>query len=607
MSSSELAWRARSEVGRRLRRSHPRAARLRWDDPAWRELLGTVVAPSKTEIVDAAARIVRGELDFWGRDARLDPAQVPWGQDPLDGMPFSERPWRKAGRDLKPIAELHRQQHLVPLAAGAAAARRTDWGDACVTQLLGWIEDNPPARGPGWSSGYEVAHRLVGWSCVLPLLLEHVPAAALASLSESFAFQAHFVADRPSRYSSANNHRLAELAGLLAAARVGVPGLAWPELWEELESEAVRQTFADGGSREQASGYFLYVLEILWFVGLLARAHGQPLGPLEDRLETMVLWVEAVADERGEPPPVGDDAEDRLLRLDYFEARKATEVAGRVRALLGTNGFRPDGASALLTESGYAVLRGQAEGQAVRVIFDIGQLGFGRLAAHGHADALSVLVDVGGRALLRDSGTETYAPGPVREEYRATRAHNTITVGGASQAQSLGPHLWGRRFETTLEAAALRNDLDYVRARHDGYRAASGARHIRSVAFLKPGTLIVLDRVRARAPYDVDLHWHLPPDVPENRTLAVTGSPSPARTESPVAFSPRYTWRERATRVTYTSRGSDVVFATVLALDGSQPRVELLHAEHSTRIEIDGSRRLTIIERWSGDTFEVNG
>jgi hypothetical protein len=299
MSSSELAWRAGSEVGRRLRRRRPLPVRLKWDEPAWRELLATVIAPRETESVDAAARIVRGELDFWGRDVHLDPTQIPWDRDPLDRVLFSERSWRKVGRDLKPIAELHRQQHLVPLAAGAAAADRTDWGDACVTQLLGWIENNPPARGPGWLSGYEVAHRLVGWSCVLPLLLEHVPGAALASLSDSFAFQAHFVADRPSRYSSANNHRLAELTGLLAAARVGVPGLAWPNLWAELESEAVRQTFADGGSREQASGYFVYVLEILWFAGLLARAHGQSLGALEDRLEAMVLWLETVADEHG--------------------------------------------------------------------------------------------------------------------------------------------------------------------------------------------------------------------------------------------------------------------------------------------------------------------
>jgi hypothetical protein len=592
---------------RRFRRSHPRPVQLKWDDPAWRELLRTVVAPRETETVDAAARIIRGELDLWGRDVRFDPAGIPWARDPLDGMLFSERLWRNSGRDLKPIAELHRQQHLVPLAVGAAVAGRKDWGDACVTQLLGWIEDNPPSSGPGWSSGYEVAHRLVGWSWVLPFVLEHVPAAALATLSESFAFQAQFVADRPSRYSSANNHRLAELVGLLAAARVGVPGLGWPELWAELESEAVRQTFADGGSREQASGYALYVLEILWFAGLLAAVHGQPLGPLGNRLETMVRWVETVADEHGEPPPVGDDAEDRLLRLDYFEARKATEIVSRVRALLGTDGFRPERGSALLTESGYAVLRGDAEGQPVRVMFDIGQLGLGRLAAHGHADALSVLVDVGSRALLRDSGTETYAPGPTREEYRATRAHNTITVGEASQAQSLGPHLWGRRFETTLEAAALGQDLDYVRARHDGYRAAAGARHVRSVAFVKPDTLIVLDRVCARAAYDVDLNWHLPADVPEKRTLAVTGSPSPARAESPAPFSPRYTWREQATRVTYTARGSDVVFATVLALGGSQPRVKLLHSEDSTRVEIKGTRRLTVVERWSGDTLEVNG
>jgi hypothetical protein len=583
MSPRELVWRGASAASLPVRSAARRdPAPPRWDDEAWLETIRGLFEPRREELVAAAGRIAGGELDLWGHRVEVDLRRTEWDGDPLAGVTLPG--------DRKPRWELHRQQHVVPLAAGATLAGRDDWARAAAGHLLDWVERNPQdGGGLGWSSGYETAHRLVGWAFAVPLLLPALDSAEGARLAESYARQAAFVALRPSRFSSANNHRIAELVGLLAAARLGAAGLAVEPLARELEQQAARQTFRDGGSREQAGGYFLYVLELLWTARLLAAAAGRPTPRLDDRLEGMVRWLEATADEACEPPPVGDDAEDRMLRLDYFGGRRAAEIAGRIRPIV------PAEDSVVLASSGYAVLRARG----IRVVFDVGGLGFGSLAAHGHADALAVLVDAGGASLLRDSGTGTYAAGEARDRFRVTAAHNTVVLDGGSQAQPLGPHLWGRRFRTTLEAAQLTEAFDAVRASHDGYREA---RHTRSVVLVKPDLLLVLDLVAAATPREATLVWQ---PVGE-RALAVVSIPAADAAEDVGPWSPRYTVVGGARRLTWSARGSRVLFATALSLAASAPVIRLREERGTTVVEVEEPRRVRIVERWGGPAAEVH-
>ena len=234
------------------------------------------------------------------------------------------------------------------------------------------------------------------------------------------------------------------------------------EIWGELERESALQTFADGGSREQATGYFLYVLEILTLATFMGREAGASRSSLDQTVQSMLDWYASVARADGELPAVGDDAEDRPARIDYFSPRRASLVAARAAAvlrgepgLIASRDVLPARESKTLEESGYVVFRTTFEDEPVRIVFDVGALGFGALAAHGHADALEIVVDVGAETLLRDSGTGSYAPDDGRGEFRATLAHNTVVVDGDDQAEQRGPHIWGRHYSAALEAAAL--------------------------------------------------------------------------------------------------------------------------------------------------------
>ncbi len=68
---------------------------------------------------------------------------------------------------------------------------------------------------------------------------------------------------------------------------------------------------------------------------------------------------------------------------------------------------------------------------------DGGPHGFLSIAAHAHADALSVEVRHDGVDILADPGTYCYHGEPAwRDYFRSTAAHNTLEVAGVSQAES---------------------------------------------------------------------------------------------------------------------------------------------------------------------------
>ena len=74
----------------------------------------------------------------------------------------------------------------------------------------------------------------------------------------------------------------------------------------------------------------------------------------------------------------------------------------------GDDAAAPRLASRAFPDSGYYLLQSGGGGAAddrISVLFDCGELGFKSIAAHGHADALSLCVRAFGRDILVDPGT----------------------------------------------------------------------------------------------------------------------------------------------------------------------------------------------------------
>lgn len=207
-------------------------------------------------------------------------------------------------------------------------------------------------------------------------------------------------------------------------------------------------------------------------------------------------------------------------------------------------------------EGGYTILR--SGDQAVLIALDHGPLGFGALAAHGHADALSIQAFRNGKKILTDPGTWNYhLCANLRDLFRAETWHSTVYVTGQPQSEMLGPFLWGRRAQTRL--LDVQEDEGGVTVRAQTKYGA--IRHTRTLRFDKMRTLTVEDAVEgAQAAERSGRIFRLRPTYAFGSTESMHGGKRGRcrnahggrrrRQEAEYAYSGAYNHREKAARVT---------------------------------------------------------
>lgn len=560
MSAAEIPYRIARTLTLRTQRMAPRAVAAQIAPaPAWLH----VPPVDPRAYLEAADRICAGRFDLLAlRDAPLG-SPPPWNRDPKTGAraPLAFGPtlnYRDPGvvGDIKYLWELNRHGHLVTLAQAYALSGQARYADAIRAHLESWFAACPYPRGPNWSSALEAALRLIGWAATWQLL-GGAQAAAFAGgraarfrerWLQSIRQHAHFVRANFSRYSSANNHLLGEAAGLYIAASTWP---FWPEAprWREqarliLEREAPAQNAPDGVNREQSTSYQQFVAELLLLAQLVGRANGAPFSrEYAGRIEAMLEYLASIVDVAGNVPMIGD-ADDAvalklapqsdasrwrgllaagalLYRRAEFKA-KAGAPDDRLRWLFGAGAdaayARIDAANVQLPVrrdfplGGYYVLGCDFEtSDEIRMLVDAGPLGYGRLAAHGHADALAFTLSVGGREFFVDPGTYAYhADDAWRARFRSTAAHNTVLVDGVDQSRQAGNFMWLAHARADCSEWRSTEDEDLFEGWHDGYaRLREPVVHRRRIALDKRARRIAIeDRVTMAGRHEVALLFH---------------------------------------------------------------------------------------------------
>jgi hypothetical protein len=557
MGPQEVAGRAADAVRRRRWRAAPPAcppvtgARFTAVLPA--RALAAVPEDAAKRLVAEADRLMDGRAEYFGvfRDDLADPD---WWYDPKTGRRAPEGyafdvPYRDEDTvgDIKQIWEPSRHQHLTRLAAAYAVTGNERYAERVAGHLRSWWAANPPLRGVHWVSGIELGIRLLSWVWVRRLLAGWPGAAGLfednpVALHQIWHHQ-RWLAAFPSRGSSANNHVIAEAAGQLAAACAFdwfSDSARWrADALRSLDRHLRANTFGSGLNRELATEYHGLVLEL----GLAALAEADAAGvPVPATMRLVLLRMTdalaAVVDDHLRPPRQGDaddghglvvdgtgtDRWGSLLatgdavfgRLDWWPPVTGTDVRTPLLAAFIKRGVfsvgRPARRPAHFADAGLTILRGPGE---IWCRCDGGPHGFLSIAAHAHADALSVEVRHDGVDVLADPGTYCYHGQPEwRRYFRSTLGHNTLELDGTDQSVSGGPFLWTRharsRVLTAEPADAAGQQVSRWCAEHDGYR---GAVHRRRVE-LTPAEreLRVVDEVRGPR-RDVRLAFHLGPTV----------------------------------------------------------------------------------------------
>lgn len=527
------------------------------------------------DVIDAAERSVQRRFSFFGYAEVMLSEPIDWNADPISGARWpsvraSRIDYRTYAGDVKWIWELNRLQHLPWLAQAWLLTSDDRFSRAAFTQLDSWLEQNPPGIGIAWRNPFEVGIRAISIALALQGFRDsdELTVERYRSIVSVLADGAQRCWSDRSRFSSANNHLVGELAGLAVVAML-FPELPGARQWEQqamsaLSVEAGLQILPDGVGAEQAVGYQIFTAELLMIVvALLCQRDGRAPAALLSALQRSADYLAVLVDAADPDPRYGDDDEGFALRLGAEPVRTVRDHLGAVAALTGSDAARqygnrtwtaewldairprtsspPECNSSLETvgqhhyapDGGLVVLRRDDR----RVLMDVGPLGYLSIAAHGHADALSVTVSLDGQDIIGDPGAASYYGHPDwRRAHRSTRVHATVEVDGVDQAVAGGAFLWSRHTHTRIRTVDL--DRGVVDAEHFGYdRLPNPVTHRRwLVAPSDSDDIVVVDLISGRGRHLVRTSWPVHPAltvVPDTTGHLIHGDQGPlARIES---------------------------------------------------------------------------
>ena len=594
MSPAEVAWRTRDQVlqaawsRRQVTPDQPDKALLApAGDRRFTAVLpaGTVSRVSeeaKAAVLADADRLLRGEWEVLGV-IRNDLVKPDWFRDPVTGRRSSpdRYAFRVDHRSEEQVGNVKQVwedlSHAAPHPASAAwfLARDENYATRVADHLRSWWQQNPFLSGVHWTSGIELGVRLISLAWIRRLLDDWPGIADLFERDALALRQIHwhqqYLAAFTSRGSSANNHVIAEAAGQLVAS-CAFPWFPQSERWRRksarlLERELIRNTFPSGIGRELASDYQCFVAELGLLAAVESDTTGYPLSAVTwERLCAMADSAAALVDERLRPPRQGDSDEGRALlldaptpnrwpsllaladalvgRLDWWPRSPADARSSIVGALAGAKRQiegRPARRPSRFPDAGTTLLRTNGENE-IWCRCDGGPHGYLSIAAHAHADALSVEVRYAGVDILADPGTYCYhGEHAWRSYFRSTIAHNTAELGGRNQSSEGGPFMWVRQAHAREVEVIDDGDIARWTGEHDGYASLDPpALHRRSVLLDRASRSIdIIDEIEGGS-YDIRLAFHLGPEVQVefDGSCAVLGwptasAPGTARLELP--------------------------------------------------------------------------
>jgi hypothetical protein len=482
----------------------------------------------------------------------LGPA-IDWHRDFKSGYCWPQRFYRDVEvtrlddeSDAKVPWELSRSHHLLTLARAACVFEDERYAAELERQLESWLDANPPGVGINWATPMEVGIRAVNlvWAVATLEARRPLEPSLRERLIESLRRHGqHIESNLEGTPYLRSNHYLGDILGLLVLGSVlsGEPSAArWSGFARrEFEGEIVKQVYADGASFEASLSYHGLVLEMLLIASYVASWAEKPFSNrFHEQLNRMVDLSRSVRHPNGRIPLFGDGDSGRILPEGFARPPThdnllwlAAALIGETKPLdgpvhpevgwtLGIDTWRraaelpeaPPPRPAAFPVGGIFVLRSDRTHVVVRC-GDVGQNGSG---GHSHNDVLSYELSIDGVPLIIDSGTYAYTfDVAARNEFRSTRAHNTICIDGA-EIHPIDP---ARVFELrrfarpTVEALKLADDPMELVGSHDGYRRLRPACvHRRRFSLgVESGELTIRDELNGEGTHDVQSFLHFAP------------------------------------------------------------------------------------------------
>lgn len=408
--------------------------------------------------------------------------------------------------DIRKLWEPARLQHITALLTVPGRNpkhRLANWIKRyCKNIVLLWIYENPLPFGPHYISVMECALRIPVFVYCLKIL-DNLAPSEFRKILETIYSYSRLISERLSLFSSLGNHTIAESVGLIFSGglfRHLKEGKEWLQKGSALlKKEVTHQILDDGGPAEQSLNYHRFVLDLYWLAIIFMKLNRLDDCPeIQIRLACAEKFLSVFQNENGQLPSIGDSDDGFAIAPGIAPQKPRIDY--------------PKKKIRIFKKSGYTVI---TTAKRVRLAFDHGPLGLPPLYNHGHADALSITLNLNGEAILVDPGTYQYNGVPEwRRYFRGTRAHNTITVDGLDQSVQETEFIWSHPYRVKVLGFSGHNGQFLINAEHDGYaRLEEPVWHRRDVLFFDDCLFLIKDSFKGKGLHDFEINFHLHPDT----------------------------------------------------------------------------------------------
>jgi hypothetical protein len=516
-------------------------------------LLRTHLPEEADAILHEADDVCRHRFRLLGYEKLNYGENIDWHFDAVHNKRSPLLPWFKLDfmnfeviGDHKVIWELNRHQHLVTLAKAYLLTGDRTYVAEIAVQFNSWQNANPYPLGVNWASSLEVAFRSLSWIWVRYLLANSADLPANFHTKLLLALQANgrYIERYLSTYFSPNTHLIGEAVALFFIGTLCLEISAaqrWQQTgWATILKESERQVRGDGVYFEQSLYYHVYALDFFLHARILASNNGFVIPQQFDNALQKMLDVIHALSEAGAVEGFGDDDGGRVFnprrnrvecmsdplalgaliydRNRYYSAALTEEsiwlFGDKALSLLDKQGSQNQRTtSSKAFEDGGLFLINDTDPRQ-QLMIDAGPQGTGN-SGHGHADALSIRLSIGGRRFLVDPGTYCYiSAGKERDQFRGTAAHNTLRVDGLDQAVPEGPFAWRSIPNVKAESWLNGQTFDFFVGSHDGYRRLpEPVLHRRFVFHVKGGLWLVRDVADGEGSHLLETFWHFAPNL----------------------------------------------------------------------------------------------
>ena len=616
-------------------------------------------ANSAQRLIERANRLCEGRFDLLGFSDLSFKQPIDWHFEPMSGKGTPLVHWSKLDfldadlvGDKKIIWELNRHQYFAVLGQAYLLTEDERYARTFVEHLDGWMDANPPKLGINWASSLEIAFRSISWVWAFHFFRNSVslPRATFQRAIKFLYLNANHLEKYLSTYFSPNTHLTGEALGLFYIGSLFpefIDAKRWQRLGQTiLVDQLSKQVRADGVYFEQTSYYHRYTADFYTHFYLLGTLNGRAEPIVKEKLSHLLDHLMFLTRPDGTTPLVGDDDGGRLMMLDTrpgndFRAALCTgallldrpdfkfvaaDFAEETFWLLGPESIdqfetlkseQPKRESVGFLESGYFVMRDGWTPKSNYLLFDAGEHG-SLSCGHAHADALATEISVLGVPVLVDPGTFTYTGSrEMRDWFRSTMAHNTVSVDEMSSSISDGPFSWKHRANARVTSWIADRRFDYVIGEHDGYlRLPQPVKHERRILFLKNNYWLIHDLLKSSGPHHYDVWFHLAdsitPQVSDDGKSLILALPSENQAQITVCsskgeWSSRQGWlskcygrKEEAPVYAYSAFDSNIEFFTFV-----MPCLENDRSLRVNRLEANGGQAFEVLSKDHVDTLMI--